>query len=196
MVQVRRRDIERPGTLSAAGNAVGANFEPRPRWNITASCAVVTLLAVGFPARLMGGGTSMDRTSIAGRVGRSLMGSRSLFRPPLWLHPERLMRNTAMVRLLHSVSSGARWPGPPLRLQRRQSTIQRHRLITIRVRRRFTQLRLRRSISTHRPLLCIMLRCRTTGRGFTTATTEDGHPRSGTFSCRRWPGDSLTRQAG
>ena len=72
-----------------------------------------------------------------------------------------------------SASSAARWPEPPLRLQHRQATTPRHRAIIIAMRRRFTPRCRRGSILTYRRLLCITLRCRTMGRGFTTGKTED-----------------------
>jgi len=59
---------------------------------------------------------------------------------------------------------GERWLEPPLLLQPRQRTTQRH---------RFTLSRLRRSILTRRLPLRIMLRCRTMGRDITTADTEE-----------------------
>jgi hypothetical protein len=74
------------------------------------------------------------------------------------------MRNTAMARLSRWALSAERWLEPPLLLQPRQRTTQRH---------RFTLSRLRRSILTRRLPLRIMLRCRTMGRDITTADTEE-----------------------
>ena len=85
----------------------------------------------------------------------------------------RLMRNMPMARLLRWVSSAVRWPERPLRLQVRRGITQHRRRITHPMRRRSIPPCRRRSILTRRRLLRIMLRCRITGQGFTTAVTEE-----------------------